>query len=210
MIKQLIFDFAGVITDLTWEGAVESFTHLGLKHADKILDKYHQNGIFQDLEEGKMDMETFRQELGKMCERELTQEEIQVAWMGYFNGLNEKKLECIEELRKEYKIFLLSNTNPYVMSWACSPAFTPKGKSLHDYFDRLYLSYETGYTKPHEGIFKYMIEDAKINPEESLFIDDGASNIAMGKELGMHTFHPKNATDWTEELKKLLFSLKNE
>ena len=205
MIKQLIFDFAGVITDLTWEGAVESFTRLGLKNADKILDKYHQNGIFQDLEEGKMDMETFRIELSKMCGRELTHEEIQVAWMGYFNGLDENKLECINELRKDYKVYLLSNTNPYVMAWACSPNFTSKGKSLNDYFDKLYLSYETGYTKPHEGIFHFIFEDAKIRPEESLFIDDGASNIAMGKKLGMHTFHPKNATDWTKSLKKALF-----
>ncbi len=207
MIKQLIFDFAGVITDLTWEGAVESFSRIGLKNADKILDKYHQNGIFQDLEEGKMDTETFRKELGKLCNRDLTQEEIQSAWMGYFNGMNEKKLDCIEELRKDYKIFLLSNTNPYVMKWACSPNFTSKGKSLNDYFDKLYLSYETGYTKPHEGIFNYLIQDAKIKPEESLFIDDGASNIAMGERLGMHTFHPQNATDWTELLKKELFSL---
>ena len=210
MIKQVIFDFAGVITDLTWEGAVATFSQMGLQNADKILDKYHQNGIFQALEEGKMDTETFRQELGKMCGRELNQEEIQKAWMGYFNGLDERKLDFLNELRKEYKVFLLSNTNPYIMSWACSEKFTSKGKSLRDYFDKLYLSYEIGYTKPHEGIFKFMLEDAEINPEESLFVDDGASNIAAGAKLGMYTFHPENATFWCENLKNELLSLKNE
>ena len=103
MIKQVVFDFAGVITDLTWEGAVVSFTKLGLKHADQILDKYHQNGIFQALEEGKMDTNTFGTELSRMCGRRLNQDEIREAWLGYFNGMDERKLDFIEELRKEHQ-----------------------------------------------------------------------------------------------------------
>lgn len=209
MIKQVIFDFAGVITDLTWEGAVESFSAIGLQHADKILDKYHQNGIFQALEEGRMNTEEFRTELSKMCNRELTQEEIQKAWMGYFNGMDQRKLDFILELRKEYKVYLLSNTNPYVMKWACSPEFTKKG-GLNHYFDKLYLSYETGYTKPHEGIFNFLLNDAKILPNESLFVDDGLSNIEAAQRLGMHTFHPQNGTFWCKELQNELFLMRNE
>ncbi len=71
MIKQVIFDFAGVITDLTWEGAVASFTKIGLKNAEQILDRYHQSGIFQELEEGKIDTETFGKKLSEMCGRDL-------------------------------------------------------------------------------------------------------------------------------------------
>ena len=209
MIKQIVFDFAGVIADLTWEGAVATFGDLGLKNADKILDKYHQNGIFQALEEGKMDIDTFTEELGKMCGRTLNQDEIRKAWMGYFNGLDERKLDFIEELRKEYKVYLLSNTNPYIMDWACSPKFSSKGKSLNDYFDKLYLSYKIGYTKPHEGIFNFMLEDGNMKPEETLFVDDGLSNIEAAQKLGMHTFHPKNATLWVTELRNALFLLKN-
>lgn len=207
MIKQVIFDFAGVITDLTWEGAVDSFSRIGLKNADKILDKYHQNGIFQALEEGEINTETFRQELSKMCGKDLTQEEIKDAWMGYFNGIDERKLTFLEELRKDYQVYLLSNTNPYVMSWACSADFSSEGKPLTDYFDKLYLSYEIGYTKPHEGIFDYLIKDANINPQEAIFIDDGLSNIETAQRLNMHTYHPKNATFWCDELKKQLSSL---
>lgn len=210
MIKQVIFDFAGVITDLTWEGAVVSFTKAGLKNADKILDRYHQNGIFQDLEEGKTDVDTFRQQFNAMCGKELTHDEIKEAWMGYFNGMDTRKLDFIEELKKEYKVYLLSNTNPYIMSWACSPSFSPKGKGLKDYFDKLYLSYEIGYTKPHEGIFKFMLQDASMNPNECMFVDDGLSNIEAAQKLGMHTLNPKNGTLWCEELQNALFSLKNE
>ena len=210
MIKQVIFDFAGVITDLTWEGAVVSFSKIGLKNADKILDRYHQNGIFQALEEGKMDVETFRVELGAMCGRELSQNEIREAWLGYFNGLDERKLDFLEELRKEYKVYLLSNSNPYIMNWARSSEFSSKGKKLDEYFDKLYISYEIGYTKPDEGIYNFMIQDANLKPEESLFIDDGLGNVQAAEKLGMHILNPKNATLWCEEVRKALFLLKNE
>ena len=38
-----------------------------------------------------------------------------------------------------------------------------------------------------------MIKDAKILPEETLYIDDSPANIAMGKELGFHVllYNPK-------------------
>lgn len=47
MIKNLIFDFGGVIAPISREQAVEAFRQLGVADADQRLDKYHQTGIFQ-------------------------------------------------------------------------------------------------------------------------------------------------------------------
>ena len=49
MIKNIVFDFGGVIADISREQAVKAFIRLGVKDADRILDKYHQTGIFQEL-----------------------------------------------------------------------------------------------------------------------------------------------------------------
>ena len=84
------------------------------------------------------------------------------------------------------------------MSWACSPDFSSKKKPLNDYCDKLYLSYQVGHTKPAPEIFDYMVNDCNIIPSETLFVDDGASNIQIGKELGFETFQPKNGEDWRE------------
>ena len=35
-------------------------------------------------------------------------------------------------------------------------------------------------------------------------VDDGASNIHIGKELGFETFQPKNGEDWREEMTAIL------
>lgn len=94
------------------------------------------------------------------------------------------------------------------MGWACSERFSSEGKPLTAYFEKLYLSYQIGCTKPDRRIFEFMLTDSKMQPEEILFVDDGASNIAAGRELGMYTFQPENGSDWRDELANLLIRLK--
>ena len=119
MIKNLIFDFGGVIAPISREQAVEAFRQLGVADADQRLDKYHQTGIFQELEEGKITPDEFQVKLGQLCGgRTPNWEETRQAWLGYFTGLDERLLDCLKELRKRYKLFVLSNTNPYVMDWS--------------------------------------------------------------------------------------------
>ena len=167
-------------------------------------EEYHQTGIFQELEEGKLSADEFRKQLGDLCGRPLTMEETKQAWLGFFNEVNLNKLDYILELRKSYHVYILSNTNPFVMSWACSPDFSSKKKPLNDYCDKLYLSYQVGHTKPAPEIFDYMVNDCNIIPSETLFVDDGASNIQIGKELGFETFQPKNGEDWREKMTAIL------
>ena len=71
----------------------------------------------------------------------------------------------------------------FVMSWACSPEFSSQGKSLADYCDKLYLSYQLGCTKPDKGIFYHMLEDSGMVPSETLFVDDGDSNVRIGLRM---------------------------
>ena len=72
MIKNIVFDFGGVIVDIDRDKAVQAFIKLGLADADTRLDKYHQTGIFQELEEGKLSADEFRKQLGNLCGRSST------------------------------------------------------------------------------------------------------------------------------------------
>ena len=80
MIKNIVFDFGGVIADIDRDKAVQAFVKLGLKDAETRLDKYHQTGIFQELEEGKLSADGFREKLGELCGRELSAEETRLGW----------------------------------------------------------------------------------------------------------------------------------
>jgi putative hydrolase of the HAD superfamily len=102
-------------------------------------------------------------------------------------------LDC---LRKKYRLYLLSNTNPIIMDWALSADFPANGRILSDYFDKMYLSFQMGITKPDRRIFDRMIADAGMIPSETLFIDDSPANVATAARLGMKTCCPKNGEDF--------------
>lgn len=195
-IKNIVFDLGGVILTLDRSEAVRRFEQAGLKQAEELLDPYHQKGIFLALEEGRLTTEEFYDEIRNLAGKYISNEDIDSGWLGFIKDTPAYKLDMLEELRKSYNLYLLSNTNPVIMSWALSSRFSEKGKSLDQYFDKMYLSYKIGATKPHLGIYDYMISDSGIIPSETLFIDDGIANIEMGKALGMHVFQPKNGEDF--------------
>lgn len=198
MIKNIIFDLGGVIMTIDQNEALRRFKALGLEDAEHWLDPYTQTGIFGDVEEGKITAEDFRRELSALVGRELSFEECRHAWLGYRKEVPERNLEVLRRLREDgYRLVLLSNTNPFMMSWGLSGDFDGKGKSLNDYFDSLYLSFRLGVMKPDPEFFKKVMEGEALQPGESLFVDDGPRNVEAAAMLGLHTLCPANGEDWT-------------
>jgi putative hydrolase of the HAD superfamily len=203
-IKNIVFDFGGVIVNFSREAAVKKFEEIGVANANELLDAYHQKGAFLQVEDGTINAEEFRVILSELAGKELTYEQVKEGWLGFMLDVPQYRLEYLLELRKKYKLYILSNTNPYVMSWARSDDFTIAGRPLDDYFDKIYTSYELKAVKPGKSIFELMIKDADMLPGETLFVDDGPANIKMAKELGMMTFQPINGEDWRDDLTALL------
>ena len=205
MIKNLIFDLGGVIITLAPEEALRRFKSLGLENAEEQMDIYTQTGIFGQLEEGKISAETFREELSRQVGREVTYDECRHAWLGYVKEVPQRNLDVLQRLRSEgYRLILLSNTNPFMMSWVRSPEFDGHGHSIDYYMDACYLSYQLGVMKPDTEFFHKVLMTEKIMASESLFLDDGARNVATASQMGMRTYCPENGADWTSKIYEYL------
>ena len=205
MIKTILFDMGGVVITLAQPQAIERFKALGLKDAAERLDAYTQQGIFGDLEAGKITDEDFRRELSVLVGRELTWQECCHAWKGYCGDVPKRNLEKMKELRERgYRVVLLSNTNPYMMSWVMSDEFDGEGHSLAYYLDAAYESYKCGAMKPDAKFFNAVIEGEHLVPSETLFLDDGPRNIEAAKALGIYTLLVDNGEDWTGKLEDIL------
>lgn len=201
----IAFDLGGVVIALSYENAIRRFEEIGLTDARQHLDAFHQHGIFGDLESGRISAEVFRAELSKIIGRQLTMDECFYAWHGYVESVPQRNLDMLLRLRQQgYKVCLLSNTNPFMMQWACSPAFDGGHHSIDYYFDRLYLSYECKVMKPSPEIFRMMLEGQQATADETLFIDDSPNNCAVAEALGIHTLCPQNNEDWIPALKAYL------
>lgn len=204
MIKDIVFDFGGVLTTIDTERALDRFRALGVKDPAQYINSYCQKGPFFEVENGDIDAETFCDRLGTICGREITFEEAREAWLGFLVEIHEEWLEYLQTLRSNYRLSVLSNTNPFIQSWALADSFTSCGKSLADYFDNLFFSYRMHCSKPGEEIYRKMLRLGGMNACETLFVDDGAKNIETAARVGIKTLKVENGTDWRHALEELL------
>lgn len=202
-IKNLLFDLGGVIIDINRDNAIKKFKEIGVDDIEKYLDPYKQSGIFLELEDGKLSREEFYEAVIKLTGKNISDKDIDQGWLDFLLPVKQEKLDMILEWRKTYNVYLLSNTNPIIMGWANTPAFSPAGKPLDYYFDDLFLSYELGYVKPDIEIYHKVIELSGMVPEETLFIDDGKANIEAGNSLGFQTFWFKEGSTFSQ-IKEML------
>lgn len=200
-IKTIIYDYGGVIMTSAQEEAVRRFSEIGIVPDLMPLDKYNQQGVFLALEDGSITADEFRDELNRRCGRNNTHDDYRWACLGYVGEIPKRNLQLFLLLRqKGYRQLLLSNTNPYMMSWAMSPDFDGEGRALCDYLDACYCSYELRMLKPNPAIFQFVIDHENITPETTIFVDDNESNIRVARDMGFHTLQPVNGVDWTTDL----------
>ncbi|MDR1938055.1 MAG: HAD family phosphatase, partial [Tannerellaceae bacterium] len=143
-IKNIVFDLGGVVIDLDITCSMQRFEKLGIKNIGEILDAYEQRGIFLALERGEVDLPGFCDALSQYAGKTLSIEEVTYAWLGFIVDVPQYKLDYILELRKRYRVFLLSNTNPAIFEWAQTAGFSPACRPIGDYFDKIYVSYKLG------------------------------------------------------------------
>jgi glucose-1-phosphatase len=189
MIKNIIFDFGGVLIDLdtTRTGvALEAMTKIP---AAEIYSKHKE--LFDNYEKGETITENFMWNIQNLCDKVPQGFEIIQAWNAMIVGWNPAKLVFIEEVKKKYKTYLLSNTNELHIDYVRRDLV--RNHQIEDFetkfFTKAYYSYEIKMRKPDLEIYNYVIKDAQINPSESLFIDDNLDNILAAREVGLFAYH---------------------
>ncbi|OFY45123.1 MAG: hypothetical protein A2X18_14430 [Bacteroidetes bacterium GWF2_40_14] len=203
MIKNIIFDLGGVIVRLDKNACIESFRKLGFDDFGRILNEFVQKGPFLDFELGLITEDEFRSFIRDNIKNKVTDSEIDQAMSDFLVEIPTKKLQTISRLKNRYNIFLLSNTNPIAMK-AVKPFFETEGKKMEDYFHRMFLSYQMKMAKPDAGIFAKVLEDASIDANETLFIDDGPANLASASLLGYKTLLATQESDLETAIRNML------
>lgn len=200
-VRNLLFDLGGVIMNLRRENCVEALEQLGLKDADEMLGLYCQTGPFMQLEEGKITPVEFRAEIRRCIGCEVSDAEMDDAFNRFLLGIPVERLRALESLRKQYKIYMLSNTNAIMFDSKIKTDFQIDGKNREDYFDGMCLSYEEGCAKPDLQIFHNVLDKFGIKAEETLFFDDSQANLEAAARLGFRTWLVEPGTEFMEAFK---------
>ena len=184
MIKNLLFDLGGVIMDIKKDNCVAAFKALGLPDTDSFFGDYGQQGPFMLIKEGRISTQEFHDMVRGIMPHPVTDAQIDDAFMQFLTGIPEKRLSALLELRKKYKVYLLSNTNRVMWDAKIADEFQKQGLAMEDYFDGTVTSFEAKCLKPGAEIFRYAQRTLGIDPAETLFLDDSLANVEAARALG--------------------------
>ncbi len=188
--QNIIFDLGGVILDIDYKRTIQSFSNLGIADASLLYSKSSQNSLFDELEKGNISEEDFYTGIRKLSNRNLTDIEIRDAWNAILIGLPDENVSSIIELKKNHRLFLLSNTN-YIHEKAYRKMIVEKYGSFifDDIFEKMYLSHHLHLRKPDPAIFKFVLEDSGLNIEETCFVDDSPQHVESARKMNIKSFH---------------------
>lgn len=189
--KNIIFDLGGVVLNIDYFLAVKAFKNLGLGDFDTFFSQAQQKQLFDLYEKGEISSVDFRNELRIYCNPALAglDTAIDKAWNSMLLDLPQKRLDLLMRLKQKHRTFLLSNTNEihidYFNAYLQNNFHIP---DLSGYFEKMYLSYKVGMRKPDVEIFELVLSENKLDPKETLFIDDSIQHVESAKTLGIQTY----------------------
>ncbi len=189
-IKNIIFDFGGVIHDIRYENVAEAFVRHGVTNLGKFYSKDFQTKEMDLFEKGQISSSEYRDYIRRTAGMALNDNEIDDIVNAILIDVPEERVRLLLELRKHYRTFLFSNTNQ--INYDC---FTARLKEKYGFdifekcFDAAYFSHTLHCRKPDPEGFKHIIEEQHIVPAETLFIDDIAQNLEGARRVGIKGLH---------------------
>lgn len=192
-IKNIIFDLGGVILNIDYLLTIDAFKRLGINQYDKLYTQAQQIDLFDNIEKGEITAQQFRNELKKLADKALTDQEINFAWNAMLLDLPKERLDLLSGLKDKYRTFLLSNTNEIHLEAYFAELKRVHGyKNLSPFFEDEFYSHEIGLRKPDQEIFRFVLEQKELMAEETLFIDDSIQHIEGAKKAGINAYHLTN------------------
>lgn len=186
--KHLIFDFGNVLFDLDLPRIEQELRRLCGPDFEAAREKLQRDRVFELYETGGLSTAEFVDALRFAGPVPISAADITAAWNSIFIEMPRRRFELLLQLRQRYQVFLLSNINELHERWIAD--YMQREHGIHDfehrYFDAVYYSHLIRLRKPDREIYEYVLADAEILPEESLFIDDLEVNVEAARKLGIH------------------------
>lgn len=182
-VDTIIFDLGGVVVNLDINRTIDAFKKLGIHSAEKWITPGLHADIFLKLEVGRISEHEFYSGIRKLVGVEVTNSDIREAWCAMLINLPLKRVKIIEQLKENYNVLLLSNTN--IIHLEYFDGFAQGYSSLSELFHNVYYSFLMHDHKPNVSLFRTVIEKEKLIPAKTLFIDDAEANIVAAQNAGM-------------------------
>lgn len=193
MIKGIIFDFGNVISAFDNDRFLRGLLpHTDLRF-EELKEAVYASGLSARYESGRISSVEFFREASLRGNLSIPMEGFFKAFTDIFTPIP-GTIRLIRDLKKAYKIGLLSNTNE------CHFERYFKTMEVFPLFDSVTLSFQVKEMKPGERIYLDALGKLGFRPEECVFIDDIEAYAEGARRVGLHGIRYESHASLLESL----------
>jgi putative hydrolase of the HAD superfamily len=174
----IVFDLGKVLIPFDYTRSIDKLNQIENGLGDRFIEFYKSNYYYhRDFERGKISENDFVNRVLEIIDHKIDAETFKKYYADIFS-LNEDVISLLPELKKNYKLFLLSNTDSIHQKY---------GWQKYDflkYFDKLILSHETGSVKPEEKIYREVEKASGFSSGQHFYIDDIKEYVDAAIKIG--------------------------
>lgn len=183
MIKAIIFDYGNVISSVDnnlFLEKISAFCDKSISELHRMI--YENSGLPAQYETGLITSEEFYRKISLLCRLNMKRTDFIKAFTGIFSTI-EDTARLIRELKPNYKLALLSNTNEWDFEYEIR-----KNECFY-LFDTVTLSFVVEEMKPGRKIYLDALGKLNLNPEECIYIDDIREYSDAASAIGISGIH---------------------
>jgi len=174
----IVFDLGNVLIPFDYAPAINKLNKIQSGLGDKFAEFYKSNYfIHRDFEKGSIPEESFINKMLEVVEHKIDAETFKNYYTDIFS-VNEDVVSLLPVLKKNYKLFLLSNTNSIHQKYGW------RKYEFLKYFDKLILSHEILSIKPEERIYREVEKASGLPSTDHFYIDDIQEYVDAAKKIG--------------------------
>jgi putative hydrolase of the HAD superfamily len=179
-ISALLFDLGGVLIDIDFSRALQSWRHCSRLPLPEITRRFSMDESYRRHERGEISARDYFAHLRQLLELDASDEQIVRGWNAIFVGEIAATVNCIARAQANLPCYLFSNTNPTHQAF-----WTTAYPAALTSFQRIFLSSEMGLRKPDRAAFEAIAAATGFRLDEILFFDDTEENVIAARLAGM-------------------------
>lgn len=177
--RAIIFDIGRVLIRVDVSRAMNGLASGLTLTPEEVWSAIEKDPRWLDWQEGRISPRDWHHHLSKRLGTSLTFEEFAEVWNRALDPNPIHPDSFFEKLAKNYRLALLSNTDPIHMS-------NEEARfSFFRFFPIRIYSYRVGTSKPDPLIFREALNACKVRAEDAVFIDDVPAYAEAALRLGI-------------------------
>ena len=178
-IKAILFDMGNVLIFFDAKRSSKAFSEAVGVPEDKIWQTFFISELERSYTRGEISSEEFYRRVAEHFPKKIDFATFAKLWNDIFTE-NREMNELLRKLKKHYPLYLISNTNDLHFEYVMTQF------PILKHFTKCFPSHIVGHRKPDKAMFEHVLEEIKLRPNETVFIDDVPEFVGSAKQLGIH------------------------